>query len=268
MLYTFFAKRDHKAYTVEMNGTVHSAKKSTQPAAKKFATSKVASKANSKSVTDGTSRKDLSGVTSRTNDPVRTMAEILTVATQEFAQKGLAGARIDEIAERTRTSKRMIYYYFQSKEGLYVAVLEEAYRRVRAIESDLHLDDLQPEAALRRLVEFTFDHHAGNEDYIRIVMSENINRAQFLAKSKSIQGMNVPALKAIRDLYERGVTAGIFRAGLQPIDIHATISALSFFNVSNRFTFGTIFKLDMTSKAVAAKRREQVIETVVRFVRM
>jgi AcrR family transcriptional regulator len=195
------------------------------------------------------------------------MAEILEVATQEFAQKGLAGARIDEIAERTRTSKRMIYYYFESKEGLYVAVLEEAYRRVRAIEADLHLDDLEPEAALRRLVEFTFDHHAGNEDYIRLVMNENINRAQFLSASKSIQGLNVPALQAIKDLYERGIAQGIFRSGLAPIDIHATISALSFFNVSNRHTFGTIFKLDMNSKTVIARRREQVIETVVRFVR-
>jgi AcrR family transcriptional regulator len=195
------------------------------------------------------------------------MAEILAVATQEFAQKGLAGARIDEIAERTRTSKRMIYYYFESKEGLYVAVLEEAYRRVRAIEADLHLDDLAPEAALRRLVEFTFDHHAGNEDYIRLVMGENINRAQFLSQSKSIQGMNVPALQAITQLYQRGVAGGIFREGLSAIDIHATISALSFFNVSNRHTFGTIFKIDITAKAVAAKRREQVIETVVRFVK-
>jgi AcrR family transcriptional regulator len=195
------------------------------------------------------------------------MAEILAIATQEFAQKGLAGARIDEIAERTRTSKRMIYYYFESKEGLYVKVLEEAYRRVRAIEADLHLDDLEPEAALRRLVEFTFDHHAGNEDYIRLVMNENINRAEFLATSKSIQGMNVPALQAIKGLYERGQASGMFRAGLTPIDIHATISALSFFNVSNRHTFSTIFKIDMTSKAVNARRREQVIETVVRFVR-
>jgi AcrR family transcriptional regulator len=231
-----------------MNGTVHSARKTTRAAAKKPAAKKSVP------------------MPARTNDPARTMAEILQVATEEFAQKGLAGARIDEIAERTRTSKRMIYYYFQSKEGLYVAVLEEAYRRVRAIEADLHLDDLPPEQALRRLVEFTFDHHAGNEDYIRLVMNENINRAQFLAQSKSIQGMNVPALKAIKDLYERGVSEGIFRTGLLPIDIHATISALSFFNVSNRFTFGTIFKLDMTSKAVAARRREHVIDTVLRFV--
>lgn len=232
-----------------MNGTVHSTRKSASAVAQKPAASKTVP------------------VPSRTNDPARTMAEILAVATQEFAQKGLAGARIDEIAERTRTSKRMIYYYFESKEGLYLAVLEEAYRRVRAIEADLHLDDLAPEAALRRLVEFTFDHHAGNEDYIRLVMNENINRAQFLAQSKSIQGMNVPALQAIKGLYERGLADGLFRAGLTPIDIHATISALSFFNVSNRHTFGTIFKVDMNSKVANARRREQVIETVVRFVK-
>jgi AcrR family transcriptional regulator len=235
-----------------MNGTVHSAKKSL-PSSIAVASKKAAKKAST--------------VTSRTNDPARTMAEILTVATQEFAQKGLAGARIDEIAERTRTSKRMIYYYFESKEGLYVKVLEEAYRRVRSTEANLHLDDLEPEAALRRLVEFTFDHHAGNEDYIRLVMNENINRAEFLAMSKSIQGMNVPALQAIKGLYERGLSQGVFRAGLAPIDIHATISALSFFNVSNRHTFGTIFKIDMNEKTVNARRREQVIETVVRFVR-
>jgi AcrR family transcriptional regulator len=203
---------------------------------------------------------------SRTNDPARTMAEILVVATEEFAQKGLAGARIDEIAERTRTSKRMIYYYFQSKEGLYVAVLEEAYRRVRATEADLHLDDLEPEAALRKLVAFTFDHHAGNEDYIRLVMGENMNRAQFLSQSKNIQGMNVPALQAITQLYQRGVAQGCFRSGLTAIDIHATVSALSFFNVSNQHTFGTIFKIDMRSKPVVAQRKEQVIETVIRFV--
>ena len=236
-----------------MNQSVHSIKK--LASAKKKAT--VARQTN-------TSKSD---TPSRTNDPTRTTAEILAVATAEFAQKGLAGARIDEIAERTRTSKRMIYYYFESKEGLYVKVLEHAYQRVRAIEAELHLDDLAPEAALQRLVEFTFDHHAGNEDYIRLVMGENMNRAQYLAQSKSIQGLNVPALKAITQLYERGVQQGIFRKGLTALDIHATISALSFFNVANRHTFGTIFKYDSSSKAAHVKRREQVVETVVRFLR-
>ena len=119
----------------------------------------------------------------RTNDPERTRADIVTVATREFSQKGLAGARIDVIAEAMRTSKRMIYYYFGSKEGLYIRVLEEAYRRIRDIEKSLHLDDLAPEDALRRLVGFTVDYQLANPDFIRIVMTENIHRASFAAAS-------------------------------------------------------------------------------------
>ncbi len=203
----------------------------------------------------------------RTNDPERTMAGILEVANAEFGEKGLAGARIDEIAAATQTSKRMIYYYFGSKEGLYVAVLEDSYRRVREIEAGLHLEDLPPEDALRRLVGFTFDHHHGNEPYIRLVMSENMQRGEFLKQSKIIQQLNMPAIDAIRKLYERGVVAGVFRAQLDPVDIHKSISALTFFNVSNQHTFGLIFKRDtQTAKALTA-RRDSIIEMVVRFVR-
>ncbi len=203
----------------------------------------------------------------RTNDPARTMAGILEVATAEFANKGLSGARIDEIAAATRTSKRMIYYYFGSKEGLYVAVLEESYRRMRSIEAGLHLEDLPPEQALRRLVEFTFDHHLGNPDYIRLVMTENMERGAYLAQSKSIQELNVPAIQAIRNLYERGVASGVFRSGLDPVDIHASISALTFFNVSNQHTFGLIFKHDAQAPQAVATRRQNIVEMIVRFVR-
>ena len=203
----------------------------------------------------------------RTNDPERTMAGILEVANAEFGEKGLAGARIDEIAAATQTSKRMIYYYFGSKEGLYLAVLEDSYRRVREIEAGLQLEDLPPEDALRRLVGFTFDHHHGNEPYIRLVMSENMQRGEFLKQSKIIQQLNMPAIDAIRKLYERGVVAGVFRAQLDPVDIHKSISALTFFNVSNQHTFGLIFKRDtQTAKALTA-RRDSIIEMVVRFVR-
>ncbi|HQS30543.1 TetR/AcrR family transcriptional regulator [Polaromonas sp.] len=203
----------------------------------------------------------------RTNDPARTMAGILDVATKEFAEKGLSGARIDEIAAATQTSKRMIYYYFGSKEGLYVAVLEESYRRMRAIEGALHLEDLAPEAALRRLVEFTFDHHQGNPDYIRLVMTENMERGAYLAQSKIIRELNVPAIEAIRKLYERGVATGVFRPGLDPIDIHASISALTFFNVSNQHTFGLIFKHDGQLPDATAARRHSIVELIARFLR-
>jgi AcrR family transcriptional regulator len=204
---------------------------------------------------------------SRTNDPERTMAGILEVALREFADKGLSGARIDEIAAATRTSKRMIYYYFGSKEGLYLAVLEHSYREMRRIEGELMLDNLPPEDALRRLVEFTFDHHVAHEDYIRIVMNENIERGKYLAQSQIIQELNVPAISAIGRLYERGLAAGVFRAGLDPVDIHASISALTFFNVSNQYSFGQIFKRDLAASAARALRRANIVEMVARFVR-
>ncbi len=205
--------------------------------------------------------------TTRTNDPERTMANIMEVAIVEFAEKGLAGARIDEIAAATHTSKRMIYYYFDSKEGLYLAALEESYRRMRAIEGEQNLDSLEPMAALRRLVEFTFDHHFSHESYIRLVISENMNRGQFLAQSTSIQQLNVPAISAIQKLYERGLASGVFRPGLDPIDIHASISALTFFNVSNRHTFGLIFKRDLRDPVVAGQRRASIVDMVERYLR-
>jgi AcrR family transcriptional regulator len=205
--------------------------------------------------------------TTRTNDPERTKANIIEVAAAEFGEKGLAGARIDEIAALTQTSKRMIYYYFGSKEGLYLAVLEDSYKRVRDVEAELHLQDLEPEQALRRLVAFTFDHHLNHENYIRLVMSENINRGQFLAQSAHIQELNVPAIAAIEHLYQRGLQSGVFRPGLDAVDIHASISGLSFFNVSNRHTFGLIFKLDTKSSAYIAGRRDNVVEMIVRFMR-
>ena len=204
----------------------------------------------------------------RTNDPERTMAGILDVATREFADKGLSGARIDEIAAATATSKRMIYYYFGSKEGLYVAVLEEAYRRIRQIEAELHLEDLAPEAALRRLVGFTFDYQLANPDFIRLVMTENIHRGEFLAQSTSIQQLNVPVIDTVRGVYQRGVKAKVFRKNVDPVDLHLSISALCFFNVSNRHTVSLIFKRDLESSTAVTARRDSIVEMIVRFVRL
>ena len=204
--------------------------------------------------------------TGRTNDPERTMANILQVATAEFADKGLAGARIDEIAALTATSKRMIYYYFGSKEGLYVAVLEEAYRRIRRIEADLHLEDLAPEPALRKLVAFTCDYQRDNPEFIRLVMNENMHRGEFLAQSRMIEELNVPAIQLLRSVYERGVRAGVFRADVDPVDLHMSISALSVFNVANRHTFALIFKHDFDDPVQVERRRDSIVEMIVRFV--
>lgn len=204
----------------------------------------------------------------RTNDPDRTVADILAVATAEFAAKGYSGARVDEIAERMATSKRTIYYYFGGKEALYLAVLEEAYRRIRSLEHAIDIDHLEPEEALRQLAGFTFDYQNANPDFVRLVMNENILKAEFLRQSKEIQRLNVPAIDAVRRIYERGVASGVFRPGLDPVDLHMTISALSFFNVANRHTFGVIFKHDMGAPEALAARRANVIEALVRYVRL
>lgn len=200
-------------------------------------------------------------------DPERTRQNIIEIATQEFADKGFSGARIDEIAAHTNTSKRMLYYYFGDKEGLFVAVLEAAYRRIRVIEASLDLDHLDPEMALRTLVGFTFDYQNANQDFIRLVMVENIHKGVHLARSSALRDLNAPAIDSLRKIYGRGCRTKVFRPGLDEIDLHMSISALSFFNVANRATFSQIFSRDMGSQEALARRREVVIETLMRYVK-
>lgn len=202
----------------------------------------------------------------RSQDPEGTRANIIEIASEEFARNGLAGARIDEIADRTRSSKRMIYYYFGDKEGLYVSCLENAYRVVRDGERRLDVEGLAPLEALRKLVEFTFEHHRKHESFIRMVMAENLNRGEYLDRSPSIRELNSGAVTTIETIYRRGVAGGLFREGIDPQDLHWQISALCFFNVSNRATFSQVIGRDVgTAKAQAALRRSTV-DMVVRFV--
>lgn len=215
------------------------------------------------------SRHDLdagSSAPARTNGADATKQDIIDVSMAEFAAKGFTGARVDEIALRMKTSKRMIYYYFGSKEKLYLAVLEEAYRRIRECESTLRLDHLPPEEALRRLVGFTFDYQNSHPDFVRLVMIENIHRGENIAKSERIRDLNVSIIDSLRQILDRGRQAGVFRPDLDPVDVHATISALCFYNVANRYTFAVIFKRDLGSKEHLQRRRQSVIETVLRFV--
>jgi AcrR family transcriptional regulator len=159
----------------------------------------------------------------------------------------------------------MIYYYFGDKEGLYLKALEAAYSEVRAGEAGLDLDHLAPSAALRRLVEFTFDHHASHEDFIRLVMIENIHRGAYIDRSAAIHALNAGAIDSLARVYRRGTAAGAFRAGIDPLDLHWQISALCFFNVSNRATFSRIFRCDLGAEAKQAQLRAMTVETILRF---
>ncbi|ALA20345.1 MULTISPECIES: TetR/AcrR family transcriptional regulator [unclassified Chelatococcus] len=198
-------------------------------------------------------------------DPAGVQSNILAVAMSEFADNGLSGARIDEIAAKTRTSKRMIYYYFGDKEGLYRRVLEEAYRKVREGERKLDLDHLPPVEALTRLVEFTFDHHSRNPDFIRLVMIENIHHGAYLERSDLIGRLNAGAIEKLETICRRGREAGLFRDDVEPLELHWQISALSFFNVSNRATFSRIFGGRLYGSEGQETMRRHVVELILRF---
>lgn len=200
-----------------------------------------------------------------TQDPEGVRRNILAVARAEFVENGLSGARVDEIAAKTSTSKRMIYYYFGDKEGLYRAVLEEMYGRIRTFERSLDLAALPPREAIATLAGFTFDYHADNPDFVRLVMVENIHHARHLENSVKIGELNLSAIDMIREIYERGRREGVFREGLDPIDIHLTISALSFYNVSNRASIRQVFGHDMGAPGARERRRASTIDTVLRM---
>lgn len=202
----------------------------------------------------------------RVQDPEGTQRDILEIALEEFALNGLSGARIDEIAARTRASKRMIYYYFGGKDGLYLRALENAYLTVREGEAALDVEHLPPIEALRRLVEFTFDHHHRHEAFIRMVMIENIHHGEYLDRSQVIRELNVRAIDNIAEIYSRGVKEGVFREGLDPLELHWQVSALCFFNVSNRATFSKIFGRDLSAEDHVDTLRRNVVDMVLRFV--
>ena len=202
--------------------------------------------------------------TRRKLHPERTRQDILAAAHDEFVQHGLSGARVDAIAARTNTVKRMIYYYFGSKEGLYLAVLERAYAAIRQAEEALELDRLPPRIAIQRMVEFTFDYHDAHPDFARLVSIENINQGRFITQSDTIRDINITVVDVLRRILDRGVAAGEFRAGLDAVDVHMMISALAIFRVANGHTFGALFRNDMNEVALKARHRGLIVDVVLR----
>ena len=200
-------------------------------------------------------------------DRERTRQEILDIAFEEFAENGLSGGNTDAIAARAGITKRLIFYYFNSKEELFIAVLEMAYARMRAAEEDLHLEALAPEAAIRRLAEFTFDFHQAHPEFVRLVSIENIHRGRHIASSQRLKEMTQPSISQIAKLLQRGVAADVIRPGIDPIELHMTLNALSFFSVANRHTFEAQFARDMSSPKARAQRRAEIADALWRYVR-
>ena len=182
--------------------------------------------------------------------------ELLDIATAEFVEKGLAGARIDEIAGKS--TKRKIYYYFGGKDELYRAVLERAYRRVRASEEQVDLTSGTAADALRRLAEHDVRYHSEHPELVRLVMNENIHRAEHLRQIEGVRENNQGVIDLLAGIIARGEAEGVFRRDVDPVELHMYMTALAFYNVSNQFTFSLNFGLDMTSPEAVERRARQV----------
>jgi AcrR family transcriptional regulator len=226
-----------------------------------------AAKAKAKSGKRSSRRSRRRGAAENSRETETSRAQILAVATEEFSQRGLAGARVDAIAERTRTSKRMIYYYFGSKEGLYTAVLEHVYSQIRTVESALSLDALTPIEAMRRLVELTFDYDESHPHFISLVNVENVNHGQFVAQLTSVRQRYSNILHLMQTVLDRGVASGEFRADVDATDARLVIGALCFFRVSNRYTFGALFDCDLAEPHTRRRHRQMIVDAVLRFLR-
>lgn len=199
----------------------------------------------------------------RARNAQATRQAILDAATNEFAEHGLSGASVRDIAARTASSKHMIYYHFQSKEGLYSAVLERAYHEFRLVEGAVDYGALSPEAALAELVGATFDIHATHPAFVRIVMGENINRGEHIREIEDFRPRGL-ALETLREILARGEGDGSFVNGLDPLQIHLSISALSFHYIANVHTFGHVFAIEAHADDALRARREEVVETILR----
>lgn len=204
-------------------------------------------------------------IAERQRDAERTRTEILDVASEEFADKGYTGARVDEIAARTRTAKRMIYYYFGNKQQLYTAVLERAYSVIRAAEQRLDLADLDPVEAIRELAGITFDHHESHPQFVRLVSIENIHHAEHLATSSTLRGLANPAVDVLGEILERGREQGRFRDDVDALDVHMLISAFCIFRTANRHTFRAIFGRDLLAAQHHDHQRHMVGDVLVAY---
>jgi len=202
----------------------------------------------------------------RIRDAEATKARILDAAKKEFAKNGLGGGRVDDIAEKAKANKRMIYHYFGSKEGLFQTVLENAYVDIRSAEQKLKLDHVEPKQALEKLVRFTFDYYLKNPEFITLVNSENLHRAKHLKKSEVVKVYSRKFVAMVEDILTRGVASGVFRAGVDPVQLNITIAAIGYYYMTNRFTGSIVFERDLMAKDALEERLRFNIDTILRLV--
>lgn len=200
-----------------------------------------------------------------TRDPERTRARILEAARAEFAAHGLGGARVDRIAANADANKRMLYYYFGNKDDLFLAVLEGAYAHIRDAEKELRLTEIDPPEAIRRLVAFTWEYYLEHPEFMTLLNSANLHQGRHLKKSAKVRTMHSPFVAMIEEVLERGRKSGVFRAGVDPVQLYISIAALTYFYLGNKFTLSEIFGRDLLSPRAKAERLAHMGELVLGF---
>jgi AcrR family transcriptional regulator len=201
----------------------------------------------------------------RPRDADRSQGEILEAATAEFAEFGLGGARVDRIAERAGVNKRLIYYYFGSKEALFLAVLERAYEVIRGEERKLNMSEVDPIEAIRRLIAFTWNYYLAHPEFLTLLNSENLHRARHLKRSAGIATMNSPLVQMLAEVLERGHKAGIFRAGVDPVQLYISIAGLAYFYLGNCHTLSAVFARDLLATKAKVERLSHMTDLVLGY---
>ncbi|MEJ5113160.1 TetR/AcrR family transcriptional regulator [Erwinia billingiae] len=209
----------------------------------------------------------MSVTTKRKNDPEGLKKRILAGALATFAEFGLQGARMEQIAEHAQTTKRMVVYHFSNKENLYVEVLEQVYQEIRQHETGLNLAEMPPVIAMARLAEASFDYHITHPDFMRLVCTENLMRGRYISQSERIKTLNQSALDVLEDILARGKAAGVFDSKADTVDVHRLISSICTHNVSNRYTFNTLFGGGESEQQSISRNRQLVVDATLRYLR-
>ena len=202
----------------------------------------------------------------KSRDSERSKLAILTAAREEFSRAGLGGARVDRIAQKAMVDKKLVYYYFKDKDQLFAAVLESVYAEIRDDQLYLDLKQMPPLIALRRMVEFTWDYYNAHPEFITLLNSENLHQARHLSGSTRIRDLNSPLLLALGDILERGQKQGLFRAGIDPMQLYITIAGCSYFYLSNIHTLTAVFGRDFASAKMRTQRLAHITEVISAFV--
>ena len=199
-------------------------------------------------------------------DPQKTRRNILEAATAEFARHGLGGARVDRIAEGAGANKRMLYYYFGSKEDLFLAVLEAAYERIRRAERELDLEHADPREALKRLVDFSWRYSLEHPEFQSLLNSENLYKGHHLMRSQRVPRLHSPLVETLRDILRRGERLGLFRPGIDAVDLYISISSLSAYYVAHQHTLKALFHIDVMDPRQLRQREDHIVDMILRYV--